>query len=79
MANPSPTGIVVRFPTKLKREYFVSYENTSLLNPSWTTANSNAIAGTGGTVQWLDDGAVTDPDPSQVTNRFYRIRVQLQQ
>ncbi len=79
VANPSTTGIVVRFPTKLKREYFVSYQNTSLLSQSWATANSNAIAGTGGTVQWLDDGAATDPDPAQVTNRFYRIRVQLQQ
>ncbi|HPG00347.1 MAG TPA: alpha-amylase family glycosyl hydrolase [Kiritimatiellia bacterium] len=79
VANPSPTGIVVRFATKQNRDYFISYQNTSLLSQSWSVANSNAILGTGGTVQWLDDGALTDPDPSQVTNRFYRVRVQLPQ
>jgi len=77
--NPTPTGIVVRFPTKANREYFISYQNTSLLSPSWSTANSNAIPGTGGTVQWLDDGTWTEPDPALATSRFYRIRVQLPQ
>jgi hypothetical protein len=74
-----PTGIVVRFPTKTQREYFIWYENSSLLNPDWTLATSNGLAGTGGVYEWLDDGTVTVPAPlhHSITSRFYRISVDL--
>jgi hypothetical protein len=72
------TGIVVRFLTELKREYFINY-GSSLTNSSWTPANTNGLAGTGGIYSWTDDGALTEPDPANVTNRFYRIGVALPQ
>ncbi|MFH0953019.1 MAG: hypothetical protein V1873_01680, partial [Verrucomicrobiota bacterium] len=76
-ANASVTGIVVRFQTELKREYSIRYDNEPLTNADWKLANSNAIVGTGGLYEWLDDGSLTDPDPLQVTSRFYRIEVEL--
>ena len=76
-ANASATGVVVRFQTELKREYSIRYDNVPLTNADWKLANSNAIVGTGGLYEWLDDGSLTDPDPAQVTNRFYRIEVEL--
>ena len=75
-ARPSATGIVVRFPTKTQREYFIHYGH-SLAGQNWILATSNGIAGTGGTVEWVDDGSQTQPGPTGVTNRFYRIRVAL--
>jgi hypothetical protein len=76
-ANASVTGVVVRFQTELKREYTIRYDNAPLTNADWKLANSNAIVGTGGLYEWLDDGSLTDPDPLQVTSRFYRIEVEL--
>lgn len=77
--NASATGIVVRFPTETRRNYFIRYDNLPLINPSWNLATSNSIAGTGGIYQWLDDGSSTDPDPINITNRFYLIEVELPQ
>ena len=75
----SDGGIVVRFPTKVRRNYFVHYDNLPLTSQSWMPATVNAIAGTGGICEWVDDGSVTDPDPALVTNRFYTIEAQLPQ
>ena len=75
----SDGGIVVRFPTKARRNYFVHYDNLPLTSQSWMPATVNAIAGTGGICEWVDDGSVTDPDPALVTNRFYTIEAQLPQ
>ena len=72
----TPTGIVVRFPSALNREYFIRY-GSNLLTTVWLPANTNAIAGTGGTVTWVDDGTLTTPSPLAVSNRNYRIDVQL--
>lgn len=70
-------GIIVRFPTKTGREYFIWYDNAGLLNPSWVLTTSNPIPGTGSVVTWLDDGTLTAPHPFQVTNRTYSIEVRL--
>ena len=75
--NGSSTGIVVRFPTKVRRNYFIHYNNLPLNNPVWNLATSNGITGTGLTYEWLDDGHLTEPDPINVTNRFYMIEVEL--
>jgi hypothetical protein len=77
--NGSATGIVVRFPTKTQRNYFIRYDNLPLVNQLWMLATSNAIAGTGGIYEWQDDGSATDPDPINITNRFYQISVELPQ
>jgi len=77
--NWSVPGIVVRFPTKTQRNYYIHYDNLPLTAQSWTQATVNAIAGTGGIYEWLDDGSVTDPDPINVTNRFYQVEVELPQ
>jgi hypothetical protein len=74
-ASASPTGITVRFQTKSQREYTVWYGDANLRNANWSLATSNAIMGTGGIYEWIDTGAATDPDPSLITNRFYRIQV----
>jgi len=74
----SPTGIVVRFPTELNREYFIKY-GSALINPNWSSANTNGIPGTGGIVEWIDDGTLTTPAPANATNRNYRIDVSLPQ
>jgi len=76
--NASSTGVVVRFPTAMNREYFIRY-GTSLLNPTWLPTNTNGIPGTGGIVEWLDDGTLTTPHPGLSTNRNYRIDVGLPQ
>ncbi len=75
----SATGIVVRFPTKLHRDYSIDYNNLPLTSQSWTQATVHAISGTGGICEWLDDGALTDPDPLSITSRFYRISAELPQ
>ena len=72
-------GVVVQFPTKVQREYFISYINQGLVNPAWSLVSTNPINGTGGTVTWIDDGSQTAPPPILATNRFYRIHVGLPQ
>ena len=69
-------GVKVAFPTETGRDYFVWYSNDQLLHPTWLLANTNPIAGTGGLVEWVDDGSVTTPHPA-ATNRVYRIQAQL--
>ncbi len=76
--SASGTGIVVRFETKTRREYFIRYAH-SLIEPDWSLATANGIPGTGGLYEWLDNGSLTDPDPSAVTSRYYKIAVDLPQ
>lgn len=70
------TGITLWFPTSTQRQYRIWYVNHSLMATNWTSTPST-INGTGGTVQWIDDGSGTIPHPSQVTNRYYTVDVQL--
>jgi hypothetical protein len=71
------TGMVIRFPTQLQREYRIYYADSDLTGPTWSNATPSALTGTGGTRTWTDDGSQTEPNPDQATNRFYRIRVSL--
>ncbi|HEY8241601.1 MAG TPA: hypothetical protein VIH35_09145, partial [Kiritimatiellia bacterium] len=79
VASNATGTIIVRFPTKSQREYWIWYLNNGLLSPSWLLATSNAIPGTGGTYTWTDDGSQTTPNPIVATNRFYKIHVTLPQ
>lgn len=79
MAPTNTGGIVVQFPSKTQREYFIWYANSGPLNATWLQATTNAIPGTGGTVTWVDNGTLTSPHPSATTNRTYQIRVGLPQ
>ena len=76
--DPSPTGMVVRFPTESSREYFIHYAD-SLFASNWILATTNPIEGNGAIREWIDDGSATDPHPTWVTNRFYKIQVELPQ
>jgi hypothetical protein len=58
------TGIVVRFPSKTQRDYFIWYANDALQDAGWTQATTSPIPGT-----------LTSPHPFVATNRFYRIGV----
>ena len=71
--------MVVRFPTAAGRDHFVWYANQGLLNPAWALATSNPIAGTGGIVEWTDDGTHTAPALGQTTDRVYRIEYSVPQ
>jgi hypothetical protein len=73
----STNGIIVRFPTQTLRDYFLWYANDALLNAPWTLTSTNPIAGTGGIIEWLDNGTQTVPAPLLLTNRFYKVQVDL--
>jgi hypothetical protein len=76
-ASNATAGISIRFPTKTPRDYYIYYDNQTIDQAAWSLATSNAIPGTGGLVEWVDDGTATSPHPSQQTNRVYRIDVSL--
>jgi glycosidase len=76
-AEGQADGIHVRFPTASRRDYFIYYANQTVENPLWILATSNGIAGTGGVVDWVDDGTLTSPHPAEVSNRVYRVDVSL--
>jgi hypothetical protein len=78
-AKTSAAGLTVRFPTELRRDYSIWYANSGLMSPTWQLVSTNRIRGTGGIVEWTDDGSQTAPPPAQATNRFYRIQVELPQ
>ena len=70
------TGITLWFPTATQRQYRIWYANHSITNP-WMLSTPTPMAGNGQLMQWIDDGTQTTPHPNNVTNRFYRIDVQL--
>lgn len=61
----------VTFQTNAGRTYRVKYSGDLL---SWQPA-SPAIAGTGATMQWTDDGTTTGSPPSAAGKRFYLVEV----
>ena len=73
----SPDGVWVRFPTKPLRWYMISYDNGTLLSPSWRQGLATPLEGTGGIMEWLDDGRSTAPHPFTATNRYYRVGARL--
>lgn len=68
--RPSGTNTVT-FQTATGRNYRVLYSSDLL---SWLPG-STVISGTGGTLQWTDDGSTTGSRPSAAAKRFYRIEV----
>jgi hypothetical protein len=76
-SRTNASGISVRFPTEPAREYRIWYADNGLINANWQLATSNTLAGTGGTIEWVDNGTQTTPHPFNATNRTYRIGVQL--
>ncbi len=79
LSSSTSTGIVIRFPTKDNREYFIDYDNDPLTSPIWTRATATGLNGTGNVYEWLDNGTLTAPNPLIMTSRFYRISVDLPQ
>ena len=71
------SGVMISFPTEQLRNYWIWYLNNGLISPSWLPATTSAIPGTGMNVDWLDDGTATTPHPFAVTNRVYKIEVNL--
>ena len=66
-------NVLLEFNSAAGKAYYIQYT----ANPagSWTTALPK-INGTGNRIQWIDNGPPkTDPHPSAVTTRFYRIVV----
>jgi hypothetical protein len=72
-------GLRLRFPTAVSRLYTVWYANTTLIDPVWQSATPAAIPGTGGVVEWVDNGSQTAPSPHDITNRFYKVEIELPQ
>ena len=78
VVNPQAAAgtFVVRFSTANGRTYYVYYNNSGLMNQSWSNATPSGISGTGSLYEWTDDGPPkTYPHPSTVTSRFYKVRV----
>ena len=76
------TGIVLRFPAKVQRRYFIWYANDDLVSPAWSNATLSPISvATNCTYEWTDDGSSTEPNPDDpaLSIRFYRIEVTLPQ
>ena len=64
---PSGSNLVIGFPSVSGKVYRIEYADV-LTNSSWPTLSDN-IAGTGGTIQITDPGAINRP------NRFYKVTV----
>ena len=75
--EPGPNSIVVRFATRPEREYVVWYTDNGLMTPTWLQGPTDRIQGTGGIEEWEDDGTESDPHPTAVDHRFYKIEVML--
>lgn len=73
-------GITLSFDTELGRLHYIWYSD-SLLPAVWTPATTPPLQGTGGRMDWTDDGSGTDPDPTSrdSTQRFYRIEYQMEE
>ena len=66
-------NFVLQFPTLLDRLYQISF--TADLAGAWTAAGP-ALIGTGGILNWTDDGSVTGSPSKNVARRFYRVTIQ---
>jgi hypothetical protein len=73
----TPAGVTVRFPSKPLRRYTIRYDSGDLKTPDWRQGVTTPLEGTGGIMEWLDDGSETTPHPLATSNRYYRIGAQL--
>jgi len=75
--TPVPAGISLQFNSVAGLQYRVAYRDTALTDPSglWIQATGAPLDGTGGAVNWVDDGTQTTPAPTPpaATNRRYRV------
>jgi hypothetical protein len=70
------TGIVLRFPARIAREYAIWYRDNLRVEPDWSNATPAVITVPSNMIYtWVDDGSGTAPEPAAVTSRFYRIGV----
>lgn len=72
ITHPTSSTVNLQFPTLRDRLYQIYYRNS--LTGGWTAAGS-AIAGTGSSYTWVDNGSVTGSAPSG--QRFYKLQVSL--
>jgi len=76
--SATSTGIVVRFPARVGREYRIHYDDALIVAPGWSNATPTPISVfSDGDYEWVDDGSTTDPNPFNATSRYYRIDVEL--
>lgn len=78
-AGMNATGIVVEVDTRSDRLYDLFYTDSDLVNPNWMPVSNQTFLGTGGIVEWIDDGSQTSPSPTDpaVIHRFYKSEVRL--
>jgi hypothetical protein len=70
--NPA-SDVTLQFQTIEGRSYEILYSENLI---QWLPAQTG-IPGTGGLLQWTDDGSQTGSHPQSETKRFYRVRVEL--
>jgi len=77
-AVPALGGFQLDVPTAAGRLYTIWYTDNDLASPDWKQAQQ--VSGTGGALQWVDDGTHTSPDPDDpsVLQRYYRVDVELE-
>lgn len=75
LANPQ--GPAFDLPTLAGRVYTIWYNDDPLTTPDWQVAET--VTGTGGLLQWEDNGSHTTPAPDTVDSRFYRVSVDLEE
>jgi len=73
-------GIVIQFPTKAGRKYYIWYKNDTMAasTNNWTLATPVPLDGNGGVRTWTDDGSQTAPSPGdpELLRRFYKFKVE---
>ncbi|HIE11417.1 MAG TPA: hypothetical protein EYP62_07360 [Kiritimatiellae bacterium] len=76
----APTGIVIRFQARPRRQYRIWYANDELVEATWSNATPDPITvSVEQTYEWVDDGSTTEPDPNDPSlhTRFYRLNTRL--
>jgi hypothetical protein len=74
IVRTSPSTVKLSFPTIHDRAYQVFYSSNP--NGPWLTAGT-AMAGTGSTIDYIDNGADTGSAPTVGQHRFYKLQVSL--
>lgn len=75
LANAAFTGVLLDFPTRTDRSYYIQYSSQA----DFSITNGLRLVlpplpGTGSTVQWIDNGPPkTTSLPNTTTSRFYRV------
>jgi hypothetical protein len=75
IVRASPSTVRLKFGTSRDRVYRIYYRE-NLQSGTWTQAGGD-IPGTGGIVEYVDDGSGTGAPPTTAQPRFYKLEVSL--